>query len=289
MGRGYSGYHERSWVWIDTGYHNRGRIECELEHEVKSTDYGTFGVAHGFGYDEHWWVIWRPNRNYTQEWKISVMSEMRESQFSWEKGKMEYAPVTYDTLGAAVASLEHWQKSFLHPPRRKRSRPRDSQKSKVYKWEHLMADALGEVELDERGREVSALERKRDHMYVHMFLNDVCRELGESVPELKFRTGGRHSFGGTKIQLLPCHCNHLILLHELAHVLHRRWGRKSAKGVRHQSHGQEFVGIYAYLLIRFANIDKFEIIRHALRFRVQMRIPEQYWVWVEGVAERRVA
>jgi hypothetical protein len=190
--------------------------------------------------------------------------------------------IKYPTEEAAIASIDYlWQQDFVHPEKHKRYRPRDSQKTKVYRWEHIAANELGPKEIHERGHEISTLERKREHLYIQMFLSEVCLELGEEKPELTFRSGGSTSSAGyAGIKLLPCHCTRTVLLHELAHILHRYWGTKT-NGKKHQAHGKEFMGIFAYLLIRFGGIDKTAIIRHARDRKVNLLLPEQYWDWKE--------
>jgi hypothetical protein len=278
---GWKGRHCRNYVELNpSGWEG----EYEVKHEIKSTDYGTFGIVE-IGYDDEFMVFWRPNRNHTTSYYCKTMEAQFECLYSHTGFSNE--PVIYPTIEEATASIPHWQKNFIHPPKRARHRPRDSQKGKVYRWEHIMAFELGGQErLEGYRRDTSILERKHAHIPLRMYLNSVLQLLGEKSVELKFRSGGRHSFGGYQIQLLPSHCNHLILLHELAHVLHRRWGTKTNKQ-RHQSHGKEFVGIYAYLLIRFCGIDKTKIIRHARTYKVNLLLPEQYWEWKE--AERKAA
>jgi hypothetical protein len=269
---GWKGKHNRDWVYLDDGYNS----EYEVHQNIKSNTYGVFGIV---GYDNEWMVFWRPNRNCTTSYYTKLMTEKVESPHSYSGYSTE--AVVYATEQDAVDAVEsRWQENFVHPEKRKRYRPRDSQKGKVYRWEHIMAFELGAKEIINERREVIALERRRDNMHLHMFLNEVCQGLREKKPVLKFRSAGRHSFGGITIQLLPCHCTRLILLHELAHVLHRRWGT-TTNGKKHQSHGKEFVGIYAYLLIRFGGIDKTAIIRHAAKHKIQLLLPEQYWNWCE--------
>jgi hypothetical protein len=274
----WKGRHSRNWIWADIDYN---RSEYELEYEKDASDYGVFGVI-GNGYDDEdgeWYVIWRPNRNHTTEYYVKVMSKIVQ-QYSW--GGTRDEPIKYDTLDDAISSITtRWQNEFERPEKPKRYRPRDSQKSKLYRWEHIMAREIGPTEPNVEGKDIDMLHRKRDHIYLRMFLNAVCNELGEDKVDLKFRSGGRSSFGGLcGIQLLPCHCHHLVLLHELAHVLHVRWGKKT-NGKKHQSHGKEFTGVFAYLLIRFGGIDKTGIIRHAREFKVNLLLPEQYWDWKE--------
>jgi hypothetical protein len=265
---GWKGRHQRNWIRLGTW-----GDEYEIHHEEQSNTYGIFGVV---GYDDEWRIIWRPNRNYTTDWKIDVMSKKIEVSYSNYPREEE---VIYPTEEDAIAAIAHWQENFDHPKKPKRYHPRDSQKRKVYRWEHKMAFDIGDQELlDGAHRNTTVLERKHDHAHLQTFLSEICSELGEKTPELKFRTGGRSSKGGYRIRLLPCHCNHLVLIHELAHVLHRRWGTKT-NDVRHQSHGKEFVGIYAYLLIRFGGIDKDAIIGHARFSTVNLLLPERYWEW----------
>jgi hypothetical protein len=143
-----------------------------------------------------------------------------------------------------------------------------------------MAMEIGPKEIT-GGAIYSKLERRRSPDYLQSFLVDVCGELGEKVPELKFRTGGTTSYASADIRLISCHRTRTVLLHELSHILHRRWGNRT-DGKRHQGHGQEFVGIFAYMLIRFGGIDKREIIGHATKAKVKLLLPERYWDWNES-------
>ncbi len=275
----WKGRHSRDWVkigmWGD---------EYEVLHEEKSNTYGIFGVVQ-VGYDEEWMVFWRPNRNCTTDWKIKVMSEKIEVSYSNYPREEE---VKYPTEEAAIASIDYlWQQDFVHPEKLKRYRPRDSQKTKLYRWEHVMARKIGPTTPDGG---IDVLHHIHPHMHIRMFLNSVCDALGEKNVELKFRSGGSCSTGGqyTGIQLLPCHCNHLVLLHELSHVLHGRWGNKT-DGNKHQAHGQEFVGIFMYFLIRFGGVDKSEIIRHANEHKIDFLLPTKFWEWEDSETQEKAA
>jgi hypothetical protein len=257
-------------------------------HEESCDDYGVFSIVKKDSYashDDYFVVVWRANRNATRD--TTMMRSDEENP--WDR-----VDIHYDTLNEAIESIPHWNKTFKTPKKFKSSRPRDSQKQKMYLWEHAMAAKIGPEEFVETNRYPSGdsvgvmhnkLELKRSHRLLQNVLDHVCLNLGEKTPELKFRTGGSHSFGGYSIQLLPCHCNYLVLLHELAHVLHRRWGTRT-DGKRHQSHGQEFVGIYAYLLIRFGEIDKDAILQHAAQSKIKLLLPEQYWTWATTTEQK---
>ena len=272
---GWKGRHFRNWVTLNSG----GWLcdEYEIMYEESAQGYGVFGVV---GYDDEWRVIWRPNRNHTTDYYIKVMVDRIPcADYTWRKFREDHT--YYKTLDEATRSIAtRWQDEFVGD-KPKRYRPRDSQKRKVYRWEHKMAYEIGGKErLEGSNHDTTMLERLCAHEYLQMFLKSICYELGEEAPELKFRTGGRSSKGGYRIRLLPCHCNQLVLIHELAHVLHRRWGTKT-NDQQHQSHGKEFVGIYAYLLIRFGGIDKDEIIGHARFSTVNLLLPERYWNWAK--------
>jgi hypothetical protein len=270
------GRHSRNWVYIDSGYHNDSQFEAEVQHEEPCEIYGLFGVVEG-RWSGNWYVFWRPNRNHTLHYDLKVMID----PLSHDR------EIAYKSCGEAVDSITYWLANFVPPAKFKKTRPRDSQKNRCYTWEHKMARDIGPEEFVETRRYPSGdssgvmrnkLERRRSHDLLQSVLEHICNNLGEKVPELKFRSGGSHSFGGTKIRLLPCHCDYLVLMHELAHVLHRRWGRKT-DGKRHQSHGQEFVGIYAYLLIRFGEVEKGALLRHAVNAKIKLLLPEQYHEW----------
>jgi len=278
---GWKGRHHRNWIrpgigsWCD---------EFEVIHEEKSENYGLFGV---FAYydDEEWMVFWRPNRNCTTEWKIKVMSEKIEVSYSNYPREEE---IKYPTEEDAIAAIAHWQENFEHPEKPKRYRPRDSQKGKLYRWEHIMAREIGPTELNSE-RKVDLLHQKHDRRYIRKFLKTVCNELGAEDIDLKFRSGGNCSSAGyCGIRLLPCHLNHLVLLHEAAHIQHRHWGNKT-DGNKHQAHGREFVGIFMYFLIRFGGVDKSEIIRHANEHKIDFLLPTKFWEWEDSETQEKAA
>jgi hypothetical protein len=274
---GWRGRHHRNWIYVETGFNHDSQFEAELLHEEPCEIYGLFGVVCA-PYTENWYVIWRPNRNYTQWFDIKVMSR--------EPDRYGHS-TAYDSLEEATDSIEYWLANFVPPEKHKRHRPRDSQKNKLYTWEHVMATEIGPKEIGDgpviklMTREYNTLERKRSKTELHAMLRHVCTTLGEKEPPLKFRTGGSCSYAGTDIRLLPVHCTYTVLLHELSHILHKRWG-KETDGKRHQAHGQEFVGIFAYMFIRFGGIDKRAIIGHAVKAKIKLLLPKQYWDWNES-------
>lgn len=277
----WKGRHHRNWIrpgigsWCD---------EFEITHEEKSETYGVFGV---FEYcEDEWMVFWRPNRNCTTDWKIKVMIEKIEVSYSNYPREEE---IKYPSEADAIAAIAQWQENFKHPEKPKRYRPRDSQKTKLYRWEHIMALRIGPTKLDGHRNIIDLLHQKHDHLYLRMFLNAVCNELDEKKVDLTFRSGGRSSTGGLRgIRLLPCHCIHLVMLHELAHVVHGRWGNKT-DGNKHQAHGREFVGIFMYLLIRFGGVDKSDIIKHANDHKIDFLLPDKFWEWENSETQEKVA
>lgn len=263
---GWRGRHQRTWIFVDTGYNHDSMFESELLHEEPCEIYGMFGVVRA-DYTDNWYVIWRPNRNHTQHYDIKVMSDTGHYGHS----------TAYDSLEDAIDSITYWLANFEPPAKHKKSRPRDSQKTKVYGWEHLMAREIGPKEIAD-GNIYAKLERKRSHKHLRNFLTNVCKQMNQKVPKLKFRTGGTTSYAGGSfggIRLLPCHCTELVLIHELTHILHRRVGNRSG-GKRHQSHGPEFVGLYMYTLILYAGVDEEKILAHAKENKIKYLLPPDW-------------
>ncbi len=268
------GNHERNWLEVDTGYENDGLIENYIDEEIACPTRGVFGVISGGTYSHKWYVIWRPSRRNTRHWDIKVMVDPLSFDLI----------ITYASCGEAVKSLPYWKENFAPPEKEKRNhRPRDAQKSRVYSWERWAAMTLSPEEdvvitrwNGGKARKIYAsLERHREKKYLREFLTTVCSDLGEEVPELKFRTGGRCSKGGSKIRLLKCDCTQRMLLHELSHVLHRRW----CDWLSQQSHGKEFVGIYMYLLVRFGGVDYLKLLDTANKRKVKFLPPTEQGEW----------
>jgi hypothetical protein len=267
------GRHERNYVEVDTGYINAGLIDVYVEHEVAHKPYGTLGVIDGGPYSDKWFVIWRPSRRHTHSYKIKVMVD----PLSFDR------IIDYNSCGEAVGSLDYWKENFVPPERKKRTRPRDTQKNRVYSWESWASMTLSPEEdvvitrwNGSKVRKIYAsLEHHREKKYLREFLATVCAELGEELPELKFRTGGRCSYGGRKIRLLPRDCTPRMLLHELAHVLHWRW----CDWRNQQAHGKEFVGIYMYLLVRFGGVNYISLMETANKRKVKFLPPTEQGEW----------
>lgn len=283
LGKAYNmrGTHHRNFVYANVG-HAHGHVhEVELEHETKSETYGWFSVFHSY-YSSKYFVLWRATRNHQKEYTTFVMHDGVDQRpvYSWERDYL-----AYDSMADALNSISMWERIFEFP-KPKRRRLRDSQKSKFYTWEHMMIKDLGpteEVEIhkwpngDTTVAEHAIASRKRSEKYLNLALDHICINMYVDRPPLKFRTGGSMSTGGLRdgIKLLPCHKNLHILIHELAHVLTRTWfGRRGIQG-----HGQEYAGVFAYLMIRFCDIDKAALISHAAKAKVKLVLPEQYWEW----------
>ena len=274
------GMRDRNVVKIDPYGYQYG-TECYVYYEVEHPyAHGLFGVV---AYSDGFFVIWRPNRNVTSDsLTIEIMGGY------WD-------PVCYPTQEEACASIEEkWIPEFKVPEKR-RQRTRDAQKRKVYAWEwHMAKFASPEQDFDHGRKVVTATTlgyRWRSKRYIREFLARVCAELGEREPELRFRTGGRASTAGYDgIRLLPTHMCELVLLHELAHILHDRWNHKTEAA--EQAHGQEFVGILCYLVIRFGGADDTKV-RKSLatgpKGPVKCKFPPKYHEWVGGTTQMQEA
>ena len=269
------GTHPRNWIQVDTGYENDGLIDADISHEEPCKPYGTFGVIDGGCYSNKWYVIWRPSRRNTRHWNIRVMTHPCQQRVG-----------VYDCCDDAINSIPYWMVNFVVPPEKKKRshRPRDAQKSKVYSWESWMAMTISPEEDDivvlptgGTARKIFAsLERRRDKKYIQEFLATICAELSEEMPELKFRTGGRRSYGSSRrIRLIRSNLTQRMLLHELAHGLHDRW----TDWRNLQSHGKEFVGIYMYLLVRFGGVDYLRLLDTANKRKVKFNIPTEFSEW----------
>jgi hypothetical protein len=263
------GYHSRNYIHFDVGCYGVYTYYKVL-HEITCSTRGVFSIVQ---YEPKTYVVaWRANRNTTRDTTLMIHGGIP----SWD-----YPCTNYKTLDEAIASIPYWNRTFNVP--KQPSRTRDAQKSKVYKWEHIMA-----ADLTPTTNGVNALTVKRDEATLQSQLEFICDVLGERTPKLKLRSGGGCSFAGEYhgIQLLPAHQNYLVLMHELAHILHIRWGSKDSYGNAHQSHGQEYVGVYAYLLIQFGGVEQHALITHAAKARVKLLLPTCYWDWAN---ERKAA
>lgn len=278
----YRGTHERDYVEVDTTRDFDGVDQYYILHEEKHPIKGTFFIIQLRYFKGHYVVCWRPKRNNLRMWDIYPMTTPNENRRYFD------TPVIYPTKEDAMASFSTWAETYEIPKQylqKKTYRTRDSQKSKVYKWEHRMAREIGpKTEMDR-----DKLHANCSESFLRNMLEHVCHNLNEKAPMLKFRTGGACSYGGIDIRLAPSHKNRLILLHELAHVLHRRWGHCDNKGKMHAGHGKEFVGIYCYLLIRFGEVDQDKLIQHLVSHKIKYQMPRQFADWMNSNQQLRMA
>lgn len=271
------GRHSRNYIYC---CYLREYEEFEVVHEAPCTArYGIFSVIKDHWRENTYFIVWRKNRNTTRDTTI-----MREGMPLGDAHPWQYDEAVYSSLQDAIDAIPHFNLNFEPPPKPKRG-PRDSQKRKVYRWEHVMAREVGPQVDNPRwrpghprhGEKVPELEVWRDEKWITDFVAKVCRELNEEPVKVSFRSGGRCSFGGRwRIRLLPSHRNVLVILHELAHSFHGRW---NARSHQEQSHGKEFVGIYIYLLARFGGCDAQAVTMHAHRSKVKVVMPDRYWTW----------
>lgn len=280
----YRGHHERDYIELDTGWDLDRLDSYYIEHEEKNPNgKGNFFVVSLRYFSGKHVVGWRPSRNALASYHTFAMTVTDP-----ENPKRKVVE-SYSSMEDAIASIPFWAESFEvpeHYTRKNSNKSRDSQKSKVYKWEHKMAFDIGpKIDADAGVWPNTVVSRDKLHQrctpqFLRNMLEHICINLGEKVPALKFRKSGSHSFGGTDIRLLPVHCNRLILLHELAHVLHRRWGNTDDNGKLHAGHGKEFVGIYVYLLTRFGEVDLNRLTGHLREYGIKYELPIQFSEWL---------
>lgn len=288
----YRGRHERDYVSIDSGWDlERCGAYYTLYEEANPHGKGSFFVVE-LTYTKTYIVGWRPNRNCTTEFHTHAMTTKE-----LVDGRNRSKVVGYDSYDDAVASISEWARTFVipeHYTNKKNRRIRDSQKSRVYRWEHKMARDIGpkiNVDLGIPATKLNSIQRDQleqrcTNRFLLDFLAKICQDLDQEAPNLRFRKSGRCSYGGYDIRLLPEHCNRLILMHEFSHVLHRRWSKNHDK---EQSHGKEFVGIYAYLLIRFGGVDQDKLVEHMLEHNIKFEFPKQFGEWILANNTRKAA
>ena len=117
------------------------------------------------------------------------------------------------------------------PRKRKRAKPRDFQRTRVYRWEaaHVLPHAAEPLTLEACRTLVAA----------------VFHWAGRPAPVVTDGRGRRHACGSPEAIKLPRWARtRAIVLHECAH------------GLARDMHGPEFVAIYVLLLERFAGLDQ---------------------------------
>ena len=228
--------------------------------ERKHSERGLISVGREFEprtQQTNFWVVWRPNRTVKQ--RITVLE-------------------VYQSEEEAIRSVAYWVENHKTqaPPKR---RVRDAQRSKVYAWEREMAMRIGPEEFDRDSFDIySGLLRKRSREELNELLTTLSRAFGIRKPRLVLRRSGttsRAQLTKNQIRLIPKHCNRLVVIHEFAHILQRRWFGFG----RVQSHGREFVGVYGYLLIRFGGVNEREFLDSCKEKGIHCDLPSQYFEW----------
>lgn len=135
----------------------------------------------------------------------------------------------------------------------KPKRPRDFQRSKVYRWERACVHHL----LD---HEVLSLDECRSLVEeVYLWHDQPTKIDGWSPPIVSDGRGRKHACGSRDVIKLPRWARHrTIVLHECAH------------GMTNDGHGPEFVACYIRLLGRYVSMNEMDLCRsaHAAGLRV---------------------
>lgn len=117
------------------------------------------------------------------------------------------------------------------------SRKRDSQRSKVYKWESTCVP-YGNI-LDE----IDCIK----------LINNICYDYFVEVPKLDLYSRRRNPYYYSKNHkiCIPDYARYSgIIIHEVAHLVHDAYGDRSDAW-----HGPGFVGLYCELLCKYMKVD----------------------------------
>ena len=127
---------------------------------------------------------------------------------------------------------------------------RDTQRSKVYGWERQFFTKPTDQEMT-----LSECATLANKVSKHFKMWDVRIKDGRG-------TRSAYSYGGA-IGLPKWARQPVVVLHEMAHEVHRKVGR-----YRQAVHGREFVGIHMYLLVKFGGFSINELVKSANDSRV---------------------
>lgn len=134
-------------------------------------------------------------------------------------------------------------------------RPRDNQRSKVYKWESdfLEKDCICNATL--------TLEQCSD-IISKVWMEQKVRKVSVPPPLLKDGRGRRRGSGSVHAIKLPVFARRLYyLLHEISHAL---------TPTRYASHGPEYLRIYIELLSWYCDIPKSDLLRSAKEMKLKV-------------------
>lgn len=135
----------------------------------------------------------------------------------------------------------------LPAPAKQRRRPRDFQRTKVYRWERAHVHNLLDAEL------LSLDECRTLVRQAFLWRERPAVRSSWSPPQVTDGRGRRHACGSRAVIKLPRWSRHsTIVLHECAH------------GMAADSHGPEFVARYIELLVQFLKMDGHALHQSAL-------------------------
>ena len=140
-------------------------------------------------------------------------------------------------------------------------RIRDSQKSKVYKWENKNLPYIGEQ-----------LSLEQCEQLIHQAIAWWFRNPKPHMPLIKSGKGTTVARGGAKLINLPTWArNYGVVLHETTHCLIDRMKHNDVDG----GHGPYFMRTYIELLGYFLKVDKAELVGRAKADKIKV-IPLKY-------------
>jgi len=220
--------------------------QYEIVHEEDHPEHGKIGIAVPM-YDTEHLVFWRKNRNITRlstSYDTNTFKRLHVIGNDWGGRHWE----AFNSIESAKMELPILIADADIP---KKPAPRkitgsDSQRRKVYTWEYIVFKGVDDV----KHTQESTLTRV-DEIINEM--NDVTG-LDASVT-VQFRSSGACSSASHHgvVKFLPSMLNDLTIIHELAHI----YTFSLYNGV--EGHGAEFVGVYSYMMNRFAGIKDSDI------------------------------
>ena len=216
--------------------------QYNVVHEEDHPVYGKVGIAVPM-YDTEHLVFWRKNRNITRlstSYDTNTFKRLHVIGNDWG-GRHWEAFKCLESAKAELSSLVSNHTIPTKPAPRKNRGIRDNQRNTVYTWEHLIFNNADDVTYDKAG----TIKR------VDEIVEEMNRITGLNANVLiQFRTGGACSSASHMgiVKFLLCMLNDLTIIHELAHI----YTFSLYNGVA--GHGAEFVGIYSYMMNKFAGV-----------------------------------
>lgn len=236
-----------------------GYLVSETQH-TKGSWIGILEITNRSMYGEYV-VTQRENRHLSKVLVVQPMNNYSSKEIDADFHEWEYEFGFGNNLNAAQQYVDHLLKNNDHPSvikSYKRNKPKDSQRQKLYDWEHQFYQKNNSVMNDN--------DIKRFMLNIQ---EDFCHINRREIILTFHERGGCYQRGLSEINIANYGRNRDVIIHEMAHWVVSNIHKRQVAG-----HGPEFVGVFMLMLEYYQGVCLTDMINAALKANLKFVFPE---------------